>query len=56
MKVYHSDAGMTVELLHGDCKKILRTLPAKTVNLIITSPPYALQRKRQYGGVKPDVR
>lgn len=41
-------------ILCGDCAKMLKQLPDNSVDLIITSPPYADQRKHTYGGVKPD--
>ena len=28
---------------------------ADTIDLIVTSPPYADQRKSTYGGIKPDA-
>lgn len=31
---------MSVRVLHGDCRKILPTLPAESVNCCVTSPPY----------------
>ena len=31
---------MTVRVLHGDCRTVLPTLPAESVNCIVTSPPY----------------
>jgi len=31
---------MTVQILTGDCRNLLRTLPAGSVNTVITSPPY----------------
>ncbi|MBM3127157.1 MAG: site-specific DNA-methyltransferase [Chloroflexi bacterium] len=39
---------------HGDCRRILQTLPDECVDLIVTSPPYADRRKHTYGGVPPD--
>jgi site-specific DNA-methyltransferase (adenine-specific) len=39
---------------HGDCRQILQTLPDESVDLIVTSPPYADRRKHTYGGVPPD--
>jgi site-specific DNA-methyltransferase (adenine-specific) len=39
---------------HGDCRQILQTLPDESVDLIVTSPPYADRRKHTYGGVSPD--
>lgn len=41
-------------LLHGDCRTLLPTLPSDSVDLIITSPPYADSRVNTYGGVSPD--
>lgn len=38
-------------VLHGDCETLLRTLPTASVNLVFTSPPYADNRKKTYGGV-----
>ena len=46
-----------VIIYHGDCKKILTDnskFPDKSVDLIITSPPYADKRKNFYGSVHPD--
>jgi len=42
------------EILQGDCKKRLKKLPDNSIDLILTSPPYADQRKSTYGGIKPD--
>lgn len=39
---------------HGDCLDVLPLLPEHSVDLIVTSPPYADQRKNTYGGVHPD--
>ena len=39
---------------HGDCRQILPTLPEQSVDLIVTSPPYADRRKNSYGGVAPE--
>lgn len=41
-------------LILGDCLEELKKLEAKSVNLIVTSPPYADQRTSTYGGIKPD--
>ena len=35
----------------GDCKQILKNLPDEKIDLIVTSPPYADNRKSTYGGV-----
>jgi site-specific DNA-methyltransferase (adenine-specific) len=42
------------KIICGDCEKILKDLPDNSVDLIITSPPYADQRDATYGGIKPD--
>lgn len=41
-------------LFFGDSAKILKTLPDQTVDLIVTSPPYADKRKHSYDSIKPD--
>ncbi|HRF45020.1 MAG TPA: site-specific DNA-methyltransferase [Candidatus Competibacteraceae bacterium] len=38
----------------GDCADILKEFPDNSVDLIFTSPPYADQRQKTYGGVSPD--
>jgi DNA modification methylase len=38
----------------GDAATVLRKLGDDSVDLIVTSPPYADQRKHTYGGVAPD--
>ncbi|GAB5492183.1 MAG: hypothetical protein Phog2KO_23980 [Phototrophicaceae bacterium] len=43
-----------VTVILGDCLEKLRELEDNSVQLIFTSPPYADQRKKTYGGVKPD--
>lgn len=35
----------------GDSSALLASLPAESVNLVITSPPYALHFKKEYGNV-----
>ncbi|MBL7066145.1 MAG: site-specific DNA-methyltransferase [Anaerolineae bacterium] len=41
-------------IIRGDCEEILKRFPDDSVDLIFTSPPYADQRRRTYGGVKPN--
>ncbi|MEL3913502.1 DNA-methyltransferase [Treponema pedis] len=45
---------VTTNILSGDCLEKLKMLSDNSVDLIITSPPYADQRKNTYGGIKPD--
>ena len=40
-------------LLPGDCRHELANVDDDSVDLIVTSPPYANQRAATYGGVKP---
>ena len=42
------------QILHGDCLNVLAIIPDNSVDLILTSPPYADARKNTYGGVHPD--
>jgi site-specific DNA-methyltransferase (adenine-specific)/site-specific DNA-methyltransferase (cytosine-N4-specific) len=42
------------DLYLGDSAEQLRKLPDNSVDLIVTSPPYADQRKNTYGGIHPD--
>ena len=41
-------------IVEGDCQEVLSRYPADSIDLIVTSPPYAEQRKRSYGGISPD--
>ncbi len=44
-----------VRILKGDCAKVIRKqIPPESVDLIFTSPPYADQRRKNYGGISPD--
>lgn len=45
---------ITTRIYHGDSKEQLKLLPGDSVDLIVTSPPYADQRKNTYGGIHPD--
>ena len=38
----------------NDALTTLKTFEDNTIDLIVTSPPYADQRKKTYGGIKPD--
>ena len=43
-----------VSIVLGDCAQELAQLESDSAQLIFTSPPYADQRKKTYGGVHPD--
>jgi DNA modification methylase len=38
-------------IYNGDCTDILKKIPDNSIDLVITSPPYADNRKTTYGGV-----
>lgn len=39
-------------ILKGDCLELLKRLPSHSVDLIMTSPPYADNRKKTYKGIR----
>jgi site-specific DNA-methyltransferase (adenine-specific) len=41
-------------IIEGDSAYYLKAIEDKTIDLIVTSPPYADQRKKTYGGIHPD--
>jgi site-specific DNA-methyltransferase (adenine-specific)/site-specific DNA-methyltransferase (cytosine-N4-specific) len=45
---------ITTDIYLGDSKEKLKLIPDNSVDLIVTSPPYADQRKSTYGGIHPD--
>ena len=47
---------LTAEILKGDCLDVLSDgrIKTKSINLIVTSPPYADQRSGNYGGIRAD--
>jgi site-specific DNA-methyltransferase (adenine-specific)/site-specific DNA-methyltransferase (cytosine-N4-specific) len=42
------------EIFEGDAREVLKSLRRDSVDLIVTSPPYADQRTSTYGGIAPD--
>ena len=51
---YGLDMVDEVQIIVGDCRDRLKSLPDDSVHLIFTSPPYADQRKNTYGGIHSD--
>lgn len=45
---------LQAKLILGDCAEELKRLEENSIDLIVTSPPYADQRKNSYGGIHPD--
>jgi DNA modification methylase len=38
----------------ADCLTVLRKIPSNSINLVITSPPFALRTKKKYGNVSAE--
>jgi site-specific DNA-methyltransferase (adenine-specific) len=51
---YNPPMPIPPQIIQGDCREKLQQLADNSVDLIFTSPPYADQRKKTYGGVHPD--
>ncbi len=45
---------ISTEIYEGDSKEILMSFEDNSIDLIVTSPPYADRRMNTYGGVKPE--
>jgi len=45
---------VNTDIIQGDCREVLQKFQNGTFDLIVTSPPYADQRNKTYGGIKPD--
>lgn len=45
---------VSTQIFEGDSKEILKSLVDNSIDLIVTSPPYADRRMNTYGGVKPE--
>ena len=42
------------DVILGDCLNVLKKMNHNSVDLVVTSPPYADQRKDTYGGIHPN--
>lgn len=45
---------ITTKILLGDSREVLKTIDDNSIDLIVTSPPYADRRKLTYGGIDPE--
>lgn len=52
MKPYHKTK--FGRMVHGNSLSVMTDLPAESVNLIVTSPPFGLVRKKDYGNEDAD--
>ena len=51
-KTVEQSIPLELDRIHlGDCSEILKTFPDEKIDLIVTSPPYAFNRKSTYGGI-----
>ncbi len=46
--------GQTDKIFRGDSAELLKCLPDDSVDLVVTSPPYANLRDGYYSGTAPD--
>ncbi len=42
------------DVILGDCLDVLKKMPDDSIDFVVTSPPYADQRKSTYGGIHPN--
>lgn len=45
---------ISAKIISGDCSEKMKEIGDNSIDLIVTSPPYADQRKNTYGGIHPD--
>jgi DNA modification methylase len=38
---------VTIRIINGDCRDVLRTLPDESVHCVVTSPPYWERSRRR---------
>ncbi len=48
---YKTDLG---EAFIGDTLELIKNLPDNSINLMVTSPPYGLRKKKEYGNADPE--
>jgi site-specific DNA-methyltransferase (adenine-specific) len=48
----HTAGDEMIDLRLGDCLEVMKTIPDKSVDLILTDPPYGLDKKLSSGGGK----
>jgi site-specific DNA-methyltransferase (cytosine-N4-specific) len=54
-KLMASEPAYNTELgacFHGDSRDLLKELPRNSIDLVVTSPPFALQHQKEYGNEK----
>lgn len=43
------------KIILGDTSEVIKTIQDNSIDLVVTSPPYAQKRKDTYGGINPDI-
>ena len=54
INLFNQTEKVKADVILGDCLAVLKKMPDNSVDLVVTSPPYADQRKSTYGGIKAD--
>jgi len=54
LNLFSTKQKLKADVILGDCLDVLKTIPNNSIDLIVTSPPYADQRKNTYGGISPN--
>lgn len=54
INLFTQEKNITAKVILGDCLNVLKKMDTHSIDLIVTSPPYADQRSKTYGGIKPD--
>lgn len=53
-KPFNSNGSYLDHIIEGDCLTTLKALPPASVDFVVTSPPYADNRRNSYQGIPPD--
>lgn len=54
VNLFTREKDIIAKVILGDCLDVLKKMDAHSIDLIVTSPPYADQRSKTYGGIKPE--
>ena len=41
-----------IELMHGDCLELMKSIPDKSVDLVLTDPPYNIKKNKEWDSWK----
>lgn len=54
INLFSQNKKIKADIILGDCLGVLKKMNSNNVDLIVTSPPYADQRAKTYGGIHPN--